>query len=101
MLTHADNATLTQAGPGTPLGRFVRSHWFPFMLSEELEADGAPKRITLLGEQLVAFRTTDGLVALVAELCPHRRASLFYGRNEENGIRCVYHGWKFDLDGQC
>jgi phenylpropionate dioxygenase-like ring-hydroxylating dioxygenase large terminal subunit len=101
MLSHADNETLTQSGAGTPFGRFARAHWFPFMLSRELQADGPPRRVVLLGERLVAFRTTEGRVGLVAELCPHRRASLYFGRNEEDGLRCVYHGWKFDINGRC
>ena len=71
------------------------------MTSEIAEKDGAPVRVKLLGEKLVAFRTTDGSVGLVDERCPHRNASMFFGRNEENGLRCVYHGWKFDREGQC
>jgi phenylpropionate dioxygenase-like ring-hydroxylating dioxygenase large terminal subunit len=101
MLSHADNEMLTRTGPGTPMGQFMRAHWFPFMLSEELVRDAPPKKIALLGEKLVAFRDSEGRAGLVAELCPHRRASLYYGRNEEGGLRCVYHGWKFDVEGRC
>ena len=101
MLNQADNELLTRTGPGAPMGRFMRAHWFPFMLSAELERDAPPRRITLLGERLVALRDSSGRAALVAELCPHRRASLYFGRNEEDGLRCVYHGWKFDVQGKC
>jgi len=102
MLTQADNRYMTETGPGTPMGEMFRRFWFPAFMAHELpEADGAPKRVRLLGEDLVAFRQTDGQVGLVANACPHRGASMFFGRNEENGLRCVYHGWKFDLDGSC
>lgn len=102
MLSADDNATLTKVGPGTPMGELLRRYWMPACLSAELTtADGAPIRVRLLGEDLVAFRTTDGEVGLLAEACPHRRASLYFGRNEESGLRCVYHGWKFDVRGRC
>jgi phenylpropionate dioxygenase-like ring-hydroxylating dioxygenase large terminal subunit len=102
MLKHEDNERLTRVGPGTPAGELFRRYWQPALLSEELpEADGAPVRVRLLGEDLLAFRDSDGRVGLVDSLCPHRRAPLFYGRNEECGIRCAYHGWKFDVDGNC
>jgi phthalate 4,5-dioxygenase oxygenase subunit len=101
MLNASDNELLTRTGPGTPMGQFMRAHWFPFATSAELSPDAAPKRITLLGEKLIVFRDTDGHVGLVAELCAHRRASLYYGRNEEGGVRCVYHGWKFAVNGKC
>src|SRR5215208_2393371 len=102
MLTRDDNEILTRVGPGTPMGELMRQHWQPVLLSSELpERDGPPVRIRLLGEDLVAFRDTDGRVGLVAENCPHRGASLFFGRNEESGLRCVYHGWKFDAHGSC
>src|SRR5690606_14430695 len=102
MLMDADNRTLTQVGPGTPMGTLMRRYWVPALLSWELpEPDCAPVEVRLLGEDLVAFRQTDGRVGMVDERCKHRSASLFYGRNEENGIRCVYHGWKFDITGQC
>ncbi|MDE2837855.1 MAG: Rieske 2Fe-2S domain-containing protein [Chloroflexota bacterium] len=102
MLSLADNETVTQVGPRTPMGDYLRSFWMPFLLTEELPApDCPPVRVELLNEQLVAFRDTSGRVGLVQHRCPHRRAGLFYGRNEENGLRCVYHGWKFDVEGNC
>jgi phthalate 4,5-dioxygenase len=102
MLSVANNERLTRVGPGTPMGRLFRSYWLPALLSEELpEADGAPKRVRLLGEDLVAFRDSDGGVGLISAFCPHRRAPLFFGRNEDCGLRCVYHGWKFDRNGAC
>ncbi len=102
MLKPADNERITRVGPGTPMGNLQRRYWLPCALSEELpENDGAPVRVRLLGEDLVAFRDSGGEVGLVDAYCPHRRAPLFFGRNEECGIRCVYHGWKFDRDGRC
>jgi phthalate 4,5-dioxygenase len=84
------------------MGAAMRRYWIPAMLSSELPLpDGDPVRITLLGEQLIAFRTTNGRVGLLVHNCPHRGASLFFGRNEEAGLRCVYHGWKFDISGAC
>jgi phthalate 4,5-dioxygenase len=102
MLTPAENERLTRVGPGTPMGRVLRSYWLPFALASELpEPDGAPIRVRLLGEDLVAFRDTAGAVGLVDAFCPHRRAPMFFGRNEECGLRCVYHGWKFERTGAC
>lgn len=102
MLTREENTQLTQVGPGTPLGETMRRYWMPALLAWEIpEPDCPPVRVSLLGERLVAFRNTDGKIGLLDEFCPHRRASLYYGRNEECGLRCVYHGWKFDVDGQC
>ena len=102
MLTHEDNELLCRVGPGTPMGEVLRRYWLPVLTSEELpEPDCPPVRAKLLGEELVAFRSTDGTVGLVDNYCPHRRASLFFGRNEECGLRCVYHGWKFDVEGNC
>ena len=102
MLSREDNELLCRVGPGTPTGDLVRQYWMPALLSSELpEADGAPVRVRLLGENLVAFRMTSGRVGLIQNHCPHRGASLFFGRNEEEGIRCVYHGWKFDCEGAC
>lgn len=92
---------LTRVGPGTPTGEFIREFWIPVALSTEVEMDGAPLRVKLLCEELIAFRTGSGLLGLLDHRCPHRCASLFYGRNEEEGIRCIYHGWKFDTDGLC
>ena len=98
----ADNAFLTQGGPGTPMGDLLRRFWMPALLSEELpERDGPPKKIRILGEDLLAFRQTDGRVGIVEPHCPHRGANLYFGRNEECGIRCAFHGWKFDIDGNC
>jgi phenylpropionate dioxygenase-like ring-hydroxylating dioxygenase large terminal subunit len=102
MLSPEENALLTQSGPGTPMGALMRRYWAPFLLSSELPApDCPPVRTTLLGERLVAFRDSTGRVGLLGQHCPHRGASLFFGRNEECGLRCVYHGWKFDLEGRC
>jgi phenylpropionate dioxygenase-like ring-hydroxylating dioxygenase large terminal subunit len=102
MLTDAENERLTRVGPGTPMGTLFRRYWIPALLSEELpEPDGAPVRVRLLGEDLVAFRDSTGAVGLVSAYCPHRRAPMFFGRNEECGLRCVYHGWKFHRDGAC
>ncbi len=84
------------------MGRLFRSYWLPALLTSQLpERDGPPIRVRLLGEDLVAFRDTAGHVGLVSAFCPHRRAPMFFGRNEEQGLRCVYHGWKFDRDGAC
>src|SRR5688500_14021199 len=102
MLTQTDNNLITQVGPGTPLGKYLRRYWLPALTSNELpSADCPPIRLRLLGENLVGFRTTSGQAGLVANACPHRGASLFFGRNEEEGLRCVYHGWKFDIEGNC
>jgi len=101
MLSQAENELITQVGPGTPMGELMRQYWAPALLSSELSADGDPRRVLLLGEQLIAFRDTKGQVGLVQNACPHRGASLFFGRNEECGLRCVYHGWKFDVSGAC
>ena len=96
-----DNETLTRTGPGTPMGRLMRHYWVPACKADELQRDDAPMRLLLLGEKLVAFRDSDGKVGIMPEACPHRGASLFYGRNEKGGLRCVYHGWKFDASGRC
>jgi len=101
MTTQAENDLLTSVGPRTPMGEFMRQYWIPAALSSELVADGAPVRLMLLGEKLVAFRDSNGKVGIFDHRCPHRCASLFFGRNEKGGIRCVYHGWKFDTDGNC
>src|SRR5215472_9500481 len=93
--------TLTQVDADTPTGRLMRSYWQPVLLSAELpDPDGAPVRVRLLGENLIAFRDTSGAVGLVGTHCPHRGASLFFGRNEHHGLRCIYHGWKFDRTGR-
>ena len=102
MLSAADNELLTHVGAGTPMGNLMREYWMPAIQSAELPApDGDPVRLRLLGENLIMFRDTSGRIGLIANACPHRGASLFYGRNEENGLRCVYHGWKFDVSGRC
>ncbi len=102
MLTREDNELVCRVGPGTPMGALLRQYWIPVLMSSELpEADGAPVRVRLLGENLIAFRATSRRVGLIQNHCPHRGASLFFGRNEEEGIRCVYHGWKFDCSGAC
>jgi len=101
-MTEAENRFLTSIGPGTPMGDLMRQYWIPVLQSADLpEKDGAPMRVRLLGENLVAFRDTEGRIGLLDHVCPHRCASLFYGRNEENGLRCLYHGWKFDAAGRC
>lgn len=99
MLSAEENELLTRVGPGTPMGNAFRRFWLPFMLSSELKADAPPRRVRLLGEDLIAFRDTLGRPGLVDRYCPHRRADLYYGRNEQCGLRCAYHGWKFDVDG--
>jgi phenylpropionate dioxygenase-like ring-hydroxylating dioxygenase large terminal subunit len=102
MLKPEENERLCRVGPGTPMGALLRRYWLPAVLSEELpEADGAPVRVRMLGEDLIAFRDSNGEVGLVSAFCPHRRAPMFFGRNEECGLRCVYHGWKFDRNGTC
>ncbi|MDA1035457.1 MAG: Rieske 2Fe-2S domain-containing protein, partial [Chloroflexi bacterium] len=93
---------LTQIGPGTPMGDLMRQYWMPIYLSADIaEPDGKPHKIKLLGENLIIFRDTEGRVGLITEVCPHRGASLYWSRNEQGGVRCVYHGWKFDVTGQC
>ena len=92
---------LTAVGPGTPVGSFMREFWIPALLSSELAPEGSPVRLLLLGEKLIAFRTGSGAVGIIDHRCPHRCASMFYGRNEDEGLRCVYHGWKFAPDGRC
>jgi phthalate 4,5-dioxygenase len=101
MTTAAEGRELIEVGPGTPMGDFMRHYWIPALKSSELVADGDPVRLMLLGEKLIAFRDTQGRAGVMDHKCPHRCASLFLGRNEEGGIRCVYHGWKFDVTGQC
>ena len=100
MISAQDNDLLTRVTGDAPMGQMMRRHWVPALMSEEVaKVDGAPVRVRLFGENLVAFRATDGRVGLIDELCPHRRASLVLGRNEECGLRCLYHGWKIDPDG--
>src|SRR5262249_19729269 len=101
MLSQKDNDLLTLAGPGTPMGNLIRRYWVPALLSEEIPGpDCAPVRVQIMNEELVAFRDRNGRLGLIGDPCRHRGASLFYGRNEECGLRCIYHGWKFDVDGR-
>lgn len=102
MLSHEDNELLCRVGPGTLMGDLFREYWLPAMQSEELpEPDCDQVRVLLLGEELVGFRDSNGNVGLVENSCPHRGASLYYARNEDCGLRCIYHGWKFDVNGNC
>ncbi len=102
MLTAEENDLLTRVEGNAPMGQIMRSHWIPALLSEEVaEPDGKPVRVRLLGQNLVVFRDTKGRLGALDELCPHRKASLVYGRNEDCGLRCIYHGWKFDVEGNC
>src|SRR5215210_6202666 len=101
MLTREDNERLVRVGPGTEMGRLMRLYWIPFLLARNVEADGQPYRVRLLGEDLVAFRDSNGEFGLVDHACPHRGAPLVLGRNEEGGLRCIYHGWKFTVEGRC
>ncbi len=102
MLSKEENEIIGHVGPGTPTGELMRQYWLPALLSSELsEPDGRPMRLRLLSEDLVAFRASSGAVGIMRHNCPHRGASLFFGRNEEDGLRCVYHGWKFDIAGKC
>jgi phenylpropionate dioxygenase-like ring-hydroxylating dioxygenase large terminal subunit len=102
MLTREENAMITRVGPGTPMGDVMRRYWLPALLAADLpEPDCAPMRVRLLGEDLVAFRDSSGRLGLLDDYCPHRCASLFLGRNEQDGLRCIYHGWKFDVEGNC
>jgi phthalate 4,5-dioxygenase oxygenase subunit len=101
MATQDENELLTHIGPETAMGRLMRQYWIPACLSRELTVDGDPMRLLLLGEKLIAFRDSAGTVGILDHRCAHRCASLFYGRNEEGGLRCVYHGWKWAADGTC
>ncbi|MBI2761293.1 MAG: Rieske 2Fe-2S domain-containing protein [Chloroflexi bacterium] len=102
MLSQEENKLLTETGPGTPMGDVFRRFWLPALLSSELPSpDSEPVRLTLLSEDLIAFRDTEGRVGVLDRYCLHRGASLFWGRNEDCGLRCVYHGWKYDVTGQC
>ena len=102
MINDETNTLLTRTGPGTPMGELYRRYWIPALLDWELpERDCAPVRVKLLGEKLVAFRDTDGRLGLIDEFCAHRGVSLWFGRNEECGLRCAYHGWKYDVNGNC
>ena len=102
MLAVEMNTLLTRTGPGTPMGELLRRYWIPALLDTELPGrDCPPVRVKLLGEKLVAFRDAEGRLGLIDEFCAHRGVSLWFGRNEECGLRCAYHGWKYDVNGQC
>src|SRR5229473_1528283 len=102
MTTAQENEILTRTGPGTPMGALFRRYWLPVLLASEIaEPEGPPLRVKLLSERLVAFRDTKGRIGLIDEFCAHRGVSLWFGRNEQGGIRCPYHGWKYDVTGQC
>ena len=102
MMKREDNELLVRVGPGTPMGNLFRRFWLPVMLISEVpEPDSDPVRLRVLGEEFVAFRDTKGRVGILDAYCTHRRAHLVWGRNEDCGLRCVYHGWKFDVDGNC
>jgi phenylpropionate dioxygenase-like ring-hydroxylating dioxygenase large terminal subunit len=100
-MNRKDSEDLVRVGPGTVMGNFMRQYWLPAAMASELKADGDPIRLMLLGEKLIAFRDSEGRVGVMNHKCPHRCASLFLGRNEEGGLRCLYHGWKFDVAGNC
>ncbi len=102
MITLEQNEQLTKTGAGTLMGDLLRRYWVPALMAEEIaEPDGAPVRVQLLGEKLIAFRDSSGKVGVLEEFCAHRGVSLWFGRNEEGGLRCPYHGWKYDVTGQC
>ena len=102
MLTREQNEFLARTGPGTPMGELFRRYWIPALLDWELPGpDCSPVRVKLLGEELIAFRDTEGRIGLIDEFCAHRGVSLWFGRNEECGLRCSYHGWKYDVNGNC
>lgn len=101
MVSKSDSEILTRVGPDTPMGNLMRRYWIPAAKSSELISDGDPVRLMLLGEKLIAFRDTSGKIGIMDHHCPHRCSSLFFGRNEEGGIRCAYHGWKYDTEGNC
>ena len=101
-MTPEENTKLTRTGAGTPMGDLFRRYWLPVLLADEVpEPDCPPVRVRVLGEKLIAFRDTQGRLGLVDEFCAHRGVSLWFGRNEEEGLRCPYHGWKYDVTGQC
>ena len=102
MLRAADNELLTRTDAGTGMGELFRRFWIPALLSQELpEPDAPPARVRIMGEQLLAFRDTQGRIGLIEPQCAHRGANLFWGRNEQGGIRCAFHGWKYDVGGRC
>ena len=100
MISREENELLTQTGAGTPCGELLRRYWQPVALSEELKPDGAPLAVTLMGEELAIFRDEKGRVGVLDAHCCHRGADLSYGRLEDGGLRCIYHGWLFDVKGR-
>ena len=102
MMSREQNEQLSRVGPGTLMGKLLRRYWAPFLLSSEIpELDCPPVRAKLMGENLVCFRDSKGQIGLIDEFCAHRGVSLWFGQNEECGLRCPYHGWKYDVTGQC
>lgn len=101
MTTARENEVLTRVGPGTPMGTLMRQYWVPVAKSDEVKAGGDPLRVMALGERLIAFRNRQGHLGVLDHQCAHRNASLFFGLNEDDGMRCIYHGWKFDTHGRC
>src|ERR1700759_4806397 len=102
MLKQEVKALPTQTVPGPPMVDLFRQYWLPALLAEELpDNDCPPVRVKLLSERLLAFRDSEGRLGLIDEFCAHRGVSLWFGRNEEAGLRCPYHGWKYDVTGQC
>src|ERR1700730_2530242 len=97
MLSKANNDLLTQTGPGTPCGRFLRSYWQPIAAAEEMPICGAPLPVRIMSEALVLFRDDKDRLGLIGQFCPHRGTDLSYGRVEDGGLRCLYHGWLFDI----
>jgi len=101
MLTQAQNDLLTQTGPGTPCGRLLRSYWQPIATAEEMPIAADPMPIRIMSEDLVLFRDDKDRLGLIGQFCPHRGTDLSYGRVEDGGLRCLYHGWLFDIQGKC
>ena len=101
MLSKKDNELLCRVGPGTPMGNLMRQYWLPAFIAAELPQDGWPRRIRLLGEDLIAYRDSNGHAGVIGENCPHRGSSMIFARNEDGGLRCAYHGWQFDHTGRC
>ena len=102
MLNAADNELLTRVGPDAPMGQWLRRFWTPLMLADQLGGpDSEPIEMRMYGEDILVFRDSEGRAGAIQPLCPHRQAPLVYGRNEESGLRCIYHGWKFDVSGKC
>src|SRR5207302_2251786 len=100
-MNEAENELLTRTGPGTPCGEMMRRYWQPAALSAELPPGGPPLPVQVLGEELVLFRDERGRVGLLGLHCAHRGADLSYGRLEDGGLRCLYHGWLYDVAGRC